>query len=127
MALEQNRATPFLQNLQRIFTSHLTFHFIAQLQRPPSCTLAAEQRARKAIAAGPKGWCSMDNLHHLRNFGSKAEARALTRNADAAMLRTALWEKATQGGIPWRHLQQEQEILPENDEGQLQMLRPLLV
>ncbi len=51
----------------------------------------------------------MEDLQHLHNLGSREEARSLQRNADAAMLRTALWENTAQGGIDWHQMQRERE------------------
>ncbi len=74
--------------------------FIAQLQHPPSYIVAAEKKAHTIIAASPRGWHTMGDLQHLHNLGPKVDARSLQLNANAARLRTALWDNSTQGGIP---------------------------
>ncbi len=51
----------------------------------------------------------MEDLRRLHNLSSRVDARSLQRNADAAMLRTALWENAAQGGITWRQMQTEHD------------------
>ena len=51
----------------------------------------------------------MQDLQHLKGLGSPIEARTLEHNASAAMLRTAIWENATQGGIPWADMQQNHQ------------------
>ncbi len=38
------------------------------------------------------------DLQHLHNLGSRVEERSLQMNAEAAMVRTALWENSAQGG-----------------------------
>ena len=87
----------------RIYNTFIlpTLLFKAQLEHPPKPTLQAENRAQKAIAAGPKGWCRMQDIQHLKDIGSPIEARSLEFNTVAAMLRTAFWENTAEGGIPW--------------------------
>ena len=43
-----------------------TLLFIAQLLHPPQTTLLQEDKAQKHIAAGPRSWCRMEDLQHLR-------------------------------------------------------------
>ncbi len=51
----------------------------------------------------------MTDLQHLTDLGAGTEARALKRNADAAMLRTAIWGNATHGGIRWSDMHKEHQ------------------
>ena len=88
-----------------------TLLFIAQLQHPPDNTMRAETKARKSIAAGPKAWCSMEDLQHLKDMGAPTEVRALSHSSDAAMMRTALWENSPEGGIPWAEMQYQHQYL----------------
>ena len=91
----------------RIYNTFIlpTLLFIAQLEHPPDTTIQAENKAHKSLAAGPKGWCRMLDLQHLKDIGAPIEARSLERNAAAAMLRTAFWENSLEGGIPWAAMQ----------------------
>ena len=51
----------------------------------------------------------MQELHHLKDLHATVEARALDTNAKATMLRTAIWENHTQGGLQLARMTKELE------------------
>ena len=80
---------------------------MAQLTHPTKEALLAEKEAQAKLAPGPRNWCRMEELHHLKDLDAQVEARALDHNSQATMLRTAIWENHNQVGLQHRRLQQE--------------------
>ena len=72
MALVTAGTLPLDAHLQHFFLLP-TLLFIAQLEHPPKATLLAETRAQKSIAAGPKDWCRMQDLQHLKDLGPEGD------------------------------------------------------
>jgi hypothetical protein len=86
-----------------------TLLFVAQLTHPTQEAFQNESKAQAKLAPGPRTWCQMQELHHLKDLHATVEARALDTNAKATMLRTAIWENHAQGGLQLEHMAKEME------------------
>jgi hypothetical protein len=86
-----------------------TLLFVAQLTHPTQEAFQNESKAQAKLAPGPRAWCRMQELHHLKDLHATVEARALDTNAKATMLRTAIWENHTQGGLQLEQRTKEME------------------
>ena len=86
-----------------------TLLFVAQLTHPTQEAFQNESKAQAKLAPGPRVWCKMQELHHLKDLHATVEARALDTNAKATMLRTAIWENHTQGGLQLAQMTKEME------------------
>ena len=93
-----------------------TLLFVAQLTHPSQGALQTEQKAQAKMAPGPRVWCHMQELHHLKDLHATVETRDLGTNAKATMLRTAIWENHTQGGLQITRMTKELEKALHNTE-----------
>ncbi len=84
-----------------------TLLFVAQLTHPTQEALQTEQKAQAKLAPGPRVWCQMQELHHLKDLHATVETRDLDTNAKATMLRTAIWENHSQGGLQTTRMTKE--------------------
>ena len=72
-----------------------TLSFISQLESPPADVEKAEQVGIRRAIPGPYGWCSIDDLWHLKeHFGQARSAKSIHYTAQAAQLRVWRWDPA---------------------------------
>ena len=108
MAMEQDRVAFIHPHLQHLHTPDTPF-FVAQLTHPTQEAFQTESKAQAKLAPGPRVWCRRQELHHLKDLHATVEARALDTNAKATMLRTAIWENHTQGGLQLARMTNDME------------------
>ena len=80
-----------------------TLGFVAQLESLPVDVQRTEAGLLRTMVPGPRGWCSVDDLHRLRrDFGFPHEFPDIEKEAMAAKLRVVAWEAEASGGIRCR-------------------------
>ena len=68
-----------------------TLTYIAQLERPPAETMAAEQQGLKKVVKGPHAWVEPDDLWRLKeHYGQSSSIKSLHHTTMAAQLRVRL-------------------------------------
>ena len=68
-----------------------TLTYIAQLERPPAETMAAEQQRLKKVVKGPHAWVEPDDLWRLKeHYGQSSSIKSLQHTTMAAQLRVRL-------------------------------------
>ena len=74
-------------------------------RRPSRPKTKPRPSSPRALGSGAR----MQELHHLKDLHATVEARALDTDAKATMLRTAIWENHTQGGLQLARMTKEME------------------